>query len=285
MNLVKSYFSKVNGANIFYTLIGDFNASEEAVIYFSPFFEERIWVQRIAFNYACELWDKFRIPVILFDYPGYGESDGEPEDFTIANSVDATSQIKRDIKGTFGIKKFHYWSVRTGAHIALKAIDPDDMPETLVMWMPVYDMQKYIDKELRTVISFQFSVYKKILVDRKVIMEEVSKNGKCVRDIYQMNNIEGYRFGKAFINEVFSNNDEANFDHLLMPTFILEGIKNKKRLSAKKDNFFENLQKNKNICINDVETHTFWQYTQNYSQKITPVFKKTHDWYREKKND
>ena len=285
MKLIKNYFCHVSESKIFCTAVGDFNASDECVIYFSPLFEERMWVQRIAFNYALELWDRIKMPVVLFDYPGYGESDGEPEDFTIEKCVDTLAQIKGDLKQIFGIKQYNYWGIRSGAHLALNCLNVDESPKTIVMWMPVYDMQKYIDKELRTVISFQFSVYKKILVDRKIIMEEVSNDGKCERDIYHMNNIDGYRFGKDFINEIFMENNAVKLDRLSIPTLILEALHKKRRLSLKNNSFFENLKENDNIYVNDVETHPFWQYTQNYSQKITPVFEKSLNWYRDQKND
>lgn len=279
MTDIKSFFHQANGNNIFCTTIGDLNKADSCVIYFSPLFEERMWVQRIAFNYACDFWNKFNIPVFIFDYYGYGESDGESEDFSFEQCKNDWAEIAAFLGDNYQIHDFIFWAIRTGSNIALYNLDSIVSVSKIILWFPIFDLQKYIFSELRSVISFQSSVYKKILVNRDKIIEDVLSSGECIRDTYAMNNIDGYRFGKTFLEEVHNLGPINHISKINRPSLIINTeSKSKKPLSI--ENQISGIpDKNDLIFSTSVNAPAFWKYSQNYSQRLNNIFNITSDWH------
>ncbi len=221
METVLRAFLKTKNGNLFYTHIGDSTISDECTIYFSPLFEERMWTQRISFNFANELWNNINQPVCLFDYPGYGESFGDTEDFTFDKCRQSITDLVNMLKKDFGYKRFNLWGVRTGCVLLLDNMYFDEIL-SVVLWAPVFELKKYMYTELRANVASQSSLFGKNLATRDNIIGEVLQDDKCIRDGYYLNQIEGYRFGNKLYNEILELNIESQLEKIKYPTFIIE---------------------------------------------------------------
>jgi hypothetical protein len=216
---VESMFLDTGGGRLFCTLVTPAKPSGECMVYFAPLFEERMWCQRIAFNFAREM-ARAGVAVALFDYYGYGESDGSAEEFSIQR---VRSDVNRllDFLETRKYVRFTFWGIRTGCPIALASMPSGRCVRSCVFWAPVLNLADYIYDGLRAAMSTQLLMFKQVIAKRDVIVKELLATGSCVRDGYALNNIDGYRFSRSFYEEVRA---AANIDlsTTSVPTLVVE---------------------------------------------------------------
>ena len=197
---VESLFVDSEEGRVFCTLVTPAKPSEECLIYFSPLFEERMWCQRVAFNFAREVAGA-GTAVAMFDYYGYGESDGTAEEFSL-------QRVRRDVRRlldaleTRGYVRFTFWAIRTGGPVAVASMPARHPVQSCIFWAPVVNLADYIYDGLRAAMSTQLLMFKQVVAKRDAILEELMSSGTCVRDGYALNNIEGYRFSRSFYKEV-----------------------------------------------------------------------------------
>lgn len=282
MNYINSHYYTISGKKIFCTLIGDLSANKECTIYFAPLFEERMWSQRIAFNFACSLWEHTGQPVIFYDYYGYGESDGDSEDFTVERCMNDFKMLMAILEDEYKVEKISLWGIRTGCLLALMSSKNNNNINSLCLWFPVLNIKDYIYRELRGAISFQTSIFKKVILNRKVILSELIEKGKSECQGYLMNNIEGYLFGRIFYEEALKidNNFLENINN--RPLLILDTIQPSKNRGEgqSKDSKYSSYIENENITIREIKVNPFWQYSRDYTQRLDDIFKITIDWNR-----
>jgi hypothetical protein len=216
---VESMFLDTGGGRLFCTLVTPAKPSGECMVYFSPLFEERMWCQRIAFNFAREM-ARAGIAVALFDYFGYGESDGNAEEFSIQRVRSDVCRLL-DVLETRGFVRFTFWGIRTGCPMALASMPSGRLVRSCVFWAPVINLADYIYDGLRAAMSTQLLMFKQVLAKRDVIVEELLATGSCVRDGYALNNIDGYRFSRSFYEEVRAAAD-IDLGATSVPTLVVE---------------------------------------------------------------
>jgi len=282
LDTIKNFYREEGKDRLFCTLIGDPTGCDECIVYFAPLFEERMWTQRIAFNFSCDVWKECRIPTFVFDYYGYGESDGDAEDFTLSRCRRDFLEHVAFLRQTYGTKRITLWGVRTGCVVALSCLSDQVPVSSQILWTPVVDLKTYVEEELRAVLSYQTSVFKKILATRKVILEELLDQGHSTHEGYILNNLDGYRFGKAFYQEVSEMTAKQVLGEVRSPSLILNGISEKRNKPfCKEQDLLQELQdKHKDISVQDVTIHSYWAYTLNYTQRLEPLFSLTLDWLK-----
>lgn len=279
---IQHFFCGSEKKRIFCSLIRSADISKECVIYFPPLFEERMWCQRVSFNFARDLAARGKRSVLIFDYYGYGESDGHAEDFSLSRCrSDVYSLIS--VMQEKGFTSFVLWGIRTGCAVALASVVPNVRISSAILWAPVFDLKEYLYGSLRATMATEMSMFKKILAKREVILEELVQTGACWREGYQLNNIEGYRFGKTFYQEMLSADYKVEPDSVTFPTFIAE-ISSEEELNGKE---VVELGRDRSTDMNSgitrvaVPGRKFWLIGRDYSQTEDALYQITCDWLNE----
>ena len=134
------------------------------------------------------------MPVLRFDYRGYGDSDGQFEDFTHADHVaDIHSAISELRARVPGIERIGLLGLRYGASLAVLAAMEDPSIARLVLWDPVVDMEQYLLDQLRSNLTTQMVLYGKVVTKREELVERI-RAGEAV-------NIDGYDLHNPFFDE------------------------------------------------------------------------------------
>jgi hypothetical protein len=282
---IQNFFHDTKMGRIFCTLIGSSDFSNECIIYFSPIFEERMWCHRIAFNFARDLAYRYGCNVLMFDYHGYGESDGDPEDFSLEHcSFDVKELIT--LMEQKGFSRFTWWGIRTGCSIALSMMPSCEKINNAILWDPVLDLKQYIYDSLRSTVAGQFMLFKKAIVKRDTILDELNKSGQCKREGYILNFVEGYRFGREFYNEAIKLDFKSTLKQLDFPTLLLETLPGdvksltlEKGFEEGKKEYFENPY----IHYSKISERKFWIIDRSYSQSAEALYQTTLEWLDEQK--
>jgi len=277
---VQNFFHDTGAGRIFCTLIGSPDVSEECVIYFAPLFEERMWAHRIAYNFALDLAADKQRAVLMFDYYGYGESDGDAEDFTLARCR-ATVESLLALLRKRGMSRFSCWGIRTGCAVALASLPSGISLSGAFFWAPVFNLQEYVFDSLRATIAAQYMIFNKSLVTRDIILEELVKTGKCVREGYVLNYIEGYRFGDLFYKEVLSMGLEPGLDLIECPVLLAEVVNpaaTRGTSSEKAPHEGKAAADTTKVSCMRVAERKFWIIGRDYCQRADALCNATHGW-------
>ncbi len=276
---VESFFHSTGNGQIFCTIVGQMIEGKECLIYLAPFFEERMWTQRIAFNFARSFFENTGQPVLIFDYYGYGESDGDSEDFSLNRCQHNLQNLLDFIQKKYNVSCFSLWGIRTGAFLALYLHQQIPSINSLLMWAPVLDLKKFIYQQLRSTIASQGTIFKKIIATRDVILQELIESGKCERDGYLLNHIDGYRIGKTFWQEIVESGsiDNGSLTHDV-PTLFLDIMPPKGRKAKSKEPEYQE-GGNQNLVYDNVDANSFWDYGLDYSQKADIVYSASLAWW------
>ena len=276
---VKSFYHNTGNGQVFCTIVGQMIAGKECLIYLAPLFEERMWTQRIAFNFAKSFWENTGQPVLIFDYYGYGESDGDTEDFSLNRCLHNLQSLLDLIQSEYNVSCFSLWGIRTGAFLALYLHQQISSINSLLLWAPVFDLKKFIYQQLRSTVASQGTIFKKINATRDVILQELLESGKCERDGYILNHIDGYRIGKPFWQEVVASGsiDGASLTHncpvLFLNIIPLKGRKTEHRVPKHQEDGYQN------FVYETVESNSFWNVSLDYSQKADTVYNASLAWW------
>lgn len=115
------------------------------IVLCSPFGHDALCIHRGWRDFAIALTARCGVPVLRFDYPGTGDSDGNEEDprrfRTWIDSVKAAAQYLRD---TTGVTRLVLCGLRLGATLAVLASEELDGVDSLVLMAPVIAGKRYI---------------------------------------------------------------------------------------------------------------------------------------------
>lgn len=195
MNEIPFFFS-TEGARLFGMLHAAENTTGAGMgwVFCHPFAEEKLWAHRVFVGMARDLARR-GMPVLRFDYRGYGDSDGQFEDFTLADHVaDIRSAISELRARVPGIERIGLLGLRYGASLAVLAAVDDPSVGRLVLWDPVVDMEQYLLDQLRSNLTTQMVLYGKVVTKREELVERI-RAGESV-------NIDGYDLRNPFFDQV-----------------------------------------------------------------------------------
>jgi len=162
-------------------------------------FEEKFWSERVFANMGRHLAG-LGYHVVVFDYYGYGNSAGD------SIEVNATT-LERDINSACdllrqcGVKRLSLlgvrWSAALTCRVARDRVDVDG----LALINPVKKWKPEFMKALRANVAGQYAIFRKTVMTRDEIVDEVTDGGDCLRSGYRMNNIDGYFFSRQFLEQ------------------------------------------------------------------------------------
>lgn len=215
MNETPFFFSQ-QGQRLFGMLHqpADMAPNARCWVFCHPFAEEKLWAHRVFVSMARELAGR-GMPVLRFDYRGYGDSDGDFEQFTLADHVDdiktAIAELQKRIPAT---SRVNLLGLRYGATLAMLAAEDNPVVERLVLWDPIVDMQQYLLDQLRSNLTTQMVLHGKVVTNREELVERI-RAGEFV-------NIDGYDLGNPFFDAACAVQPLETAARVPAPVQILE---------------------------------------------------------------
>jgi len=162
-------------------------------VFCHPFAEEKLWAHRVFVSMARDLAGE-GMPVLRFDYRGYGDSEGEFEQFTPADHVaDIHAAVAELQRRQPTVSRIHLLGLRYGATLAVLAAAENPAIGRLVLWDPVIDMAQYLQDQLRSNLTTQMVLHGKVIANRDELVSRI-RAGEFV-------NIDGYDLGNPFFDQ------------------------------------------------------------------------------------
>jgi pimeloyl-ACP methyl ester carboxylesterase len=118
---------------------------QSAVLICYPFAREYMRCHRALVRF-CDRLAGSGYHCLRFDYFGTGDSAGENGDGNVDEWINNTRSAAQELRHLSGLEKITIVGVRLGAAIALLAAAEDPKVEALVLWDPVVDGNRYIDR-------------------------------------------------------------------------------------------------------------------------------------------
>jgi len=139
-------------------------------------------------------------PSVRFDFRGWGESHGKPEDFTLETALEDLRVVINWAKDKAGYRSFVLLGESGGAAVAVMGYDPKLVSGLILLW-PALKLKE---------TSF------------KALLTKESQNEADKADLpYVM--FEGQRLGTPFLNEIYQNDLTATLEGIAVPVMVQHG--------------------------------------------------------------
>lgn len=185
------------------------------LVFLDPWGEEKVRNHRLLVNLARGLAEA-GVPVLRFDFFGYGDSAGDFEEAVLGTMVDDTRHALGLLRERCGVRRTGLFGPRFGGAVALEACLEHRAADFLVLADPVLDAQAYFYKLLRSNLTSQLLIHDKVVRDRDHLVADLESGGSV--------NIDGYLLGSAFYRSVRDLNffEDPRVGPNLPPTLLLE---------------------------------------------------------------
>ena len=173
-------------------------------ILLQPLGIERNVVDAVQVNIARALASK-GISVLRFDYFGTGDSEGSFSDITLKTLISDVEAAINYLKNKNVNIELGIFGLRFGAFLAsLIAERLSNELKFLILGAPIVNAEEAFMMELRQSISTQAVLFKKVVMDRDKIVENIINNESTVYQNYDLANINGFPLTR---NMLLSVND------------------------------------------------------------------------------
>lgn len=243
---------------------------QNAIIYCSPLFEEKLNAHRVFVHFARYAASR-GYPVLRFDYYGDGESEGCFQDASISSRLEDVQGAVEYLLKTVDVAGVFLLGLRLGGTLALLSHDRHPRTKGVVAWAPILKGQDYLYKVLRANLSYQLLLHKKVLHDRKALIE-IMNRGELV-------NVDGYEISRTLFQEASSIDLTGSDFRLQRPALIIQISSNGKPANGTR----ETVEGNGSHCptskwVSEVE---FWQPLKKVYPPCEELFIMTLDWIDE----
>lgn len=285
---IDSFFFTTKRGRLFVTAFGELTGASECLVYLAPLFEERMWAQRVAFNFAQIYWKEFGLPILFVDYYGYGESDGDTEDFSLSGFLSDLEELLEFVKDERRVQAFNLWGIRTGSALAIQLCQHVADVKSLMLWAPELDLKKHVYDQLRFTIVAHGVLFKSEKAEseptekmtRDIILKELLEIGRCERGGKVLNNVDGYRVGQAFWKEIVDGQN-PNVENVSSGIPVLSLKVAVPKRSGKPPAMTNEEDRNGNVLAKTIATRAFWKEGLDYSQTVEELYSASLDWIRE----
>lgn len=172
---------------------------KRALVICDSLFEEKFWCERIHTNLGLFLAER-GTAVLSFDYSGYGNSPGESSDVDLSTMENDVIEACNFL-GEMGADRIALYGVRWGAAVACSVARRRKDIDRIFLVEPVDDWKSAMRKTLQINVAGQYAIFKKVIITRDEILNDLVSGKSVVRSGYRMNNVEGYVFSKSFVEQ------------------------------------------------------------------------------------
>lgn len=242
------------------------------LVFCAPFAEEKLWSHRVFANFAKTLASK-DFSVLRFDYMGHGDSEGNFEDSTIETRISDIIKSVNVLREKSNVTKVGLLGLRLGATLAAIVVEKIKDIDFLVLWEPIVKVEEYLQQCLRSNLTTQMAIYKKITRNRKQITQDLL--------IGKSANIDGYLVSGEFYKQA-AKIDLSNYDFYFQnPVQIVHISKNETApIKSELKELYENnyRQLNHYSTLSMVVESPFWNEIKIYYQEAHNLFRDTLHW-------
>ncbi|MCK5543093.1 MAG: alpha/beta hydrolase [Desulfobacterales bacterium] len=221
-----------------------------------PFAEEKLNAHRVLVRFARNLASK-GISCLRFDYMGHGDSEGNFEDATtqtrIADIYCAIDYLKKQA----GIERVGLLGIRFGATLAALSCESNSEINPLILISPVIEGKTYIKQCLRSNIATQTVLFKKVIKDRKQLIDDLM-TGRMV-------NIDGYLLTKKMYEAIEEINLLGTSISLRQILLIQVSKSARQPLDKMSEKLYGHYKENNKVTLLNISEDFFWTDTKIYS--------------------
>ncbi|MFH1701762.1 MAG: alpha/beta fold hydrolase [Candidatus Zixiibacteriota bacterium] len=252
------YFKSVDGNNLFISHYQphESNRNGIGILFCDPIFEEKQDSRRVLANWAIFLAQE-GYNVLCFDFRGQGESVGMFSDFTLEDALKDIENCYQELKDKKGVERIGLFGMRYGCNLAAHAAI-ELKPEFMILWAPIINGAQHADTLLRTNLTTQLLVHRKVVTNRKALIEKMQA-GESV-------NIDGYDLTLnwySYIAEEDIAKDLRDFQGALC---LLELDSKPQRVEKKWNEFIDSLDLNTNGLTSAItKCDQFWKLIPRYT--------------------
>lgn len=236
------------------------------LVFCHPFAEEKLIAHRVMVNLARRL-TKEGICCFRFDYMGHGDSDGNFEDSTIETRLSDIKCAIDFLREQTGVKRIGLLGVRLGATLAALTCANNSEIDFLILISPIVDGKPYIDQCLRSNLTTQLAVYRKIKKTREQLVKDLM-DGKTV-------NIDGYIITKRLYFQIKCIDLMKEANNYSKKVLIIQ-LSNKQNSPLDKSLHELNSLYNKKVKysrVYKVKEDLFWSESKIYNPEANNVYK------------
>ena len=168
---------------------------ELGVVFCHPFAEEKLIAHRVMVNLARKIAGA-GIHCLRFDYMGHGDSDGNFEDATVETRLSDIQCAAKCLKEQVAVSNVGLIGIRFGATLAALACESAPDIDAIALISPIIQGKAYIEQCLRSNLTTQMTLYKKVVKDRQALVRDLMMG--------EMVNIDGYLLTKALYEQMVS---------------------------------------------------------------------------------
>ena len=162
MGYESGFIENRRGQRLFYVKEGPSDASS-GWIFCNPFFEEKLFTQRVYRNFARTLAG-LGCAVLRFDYEGDGDSEGDVESIGLQDRVNDLEDACGFLRGHSSVSSIGLFGLRLGGTVALLGARALGAREVLV-WSPAVEGSQMFHELIRFNLTTQLGAYRKIVTN------------------------------------------------------------------------------------------------------------------------
>jgi len=189
-------------------------------VFCHPFAEEKLIAHRVMVNLARRLTGE-GIYCLRFDYMGHGDSDADFEDSTIETRLSDIHCAVEYLKNRYQVERIGLLGVRLGATLAALVCGSIPVINALVLISPIVKGKPYIEQCLRSNLTTQMAIFRKIVKDREQLVRDLMAGEKV--------NIDGYLLTRTLYQQIEAINLLDGSSMLPQNVMLIQVSKNEKQ--------------------------------------------------------
>lgn len=216
------------------------------ILYVHPFAEEKNCSHSVAVK-AARSFAELGFAVMRFDLSGCGDSEGNMEDFTLADWQNDLKSAIRYLKDKAQVEKVALWGLRSGAGLCLlHTLENDNVPFTL-LWQPVIHFKDFMHRFLRQRVGTGLVTHSETVSVKSLV--EMLESGRLVE-------VFGYTVSLALYRS-FAETGAAPAKNALKSKTFIASISLMEKAAFKLANFAQNSLNGNTSFVHLVE-EPFW---------------------------
>lgn len=244
----------------------------KGLIFCHPYGEEKQESYRVFVNLARQVARR-GVAVLRFDLFGTGDSEGEWEEATVSHWLSDITAAIDWLRADGRLETLGLLGLRFGGTLASLVAENDNSIRFLVLLNPIVNVEAYIYDSLRSNLSTQMVLYKKIKLNREQLLSKLMEGERI--------NLDGYLLTKEFYESAKQINLLRDIKNFRGKCLIVElsGEKSVKQNPELLSLHSVYLKNNSNATRISLSIHPFWnEPVKYYEDSPEALFKEILEW-------